>query len=59
MEKAEIMGFPFIRGKQKNKRIRAVDGIKYFSPKHIKLLRPTARDQEELSRKKRKITGIR
>ena len=41
------------------KRIKNVDGIKYFNEKQIKLLRRTVRDQAELDGQKENVTGIR
>ena len=45
--------------KKRSKRIKNVDGIKYFHEKQIKIIRRTARDQAELDIQKGKITGIR
>jgi integrase/recombinase XerD len=44
---------------QKRKRVRNVDGIKYFNAKQVKLIRRQARDEAELDDQKGKITGIR
>ena len=40
------------------KRIRNVDGIKYFNKQQVKYLRRTVRDRAELDRSKGNITGI-
>lgn len=62
MEKSNVISLP-IRGKAKSKtrkrKIRNVDGIKYFTEKQIKALRRTVRDQAVLDKKKGKVTGIR
>jgi integrase/recombinase XerD len=44
---------------ERKRRIKNVDGVKYFNEKQIKLLRRTARDQSELDGQKGKVTGIR
>ena len=44
------------RGK---KRVRNVDGVKYFNERQIKLLRRTVRDQAELHHQRGRTTGIR
>ena len=56
-ETARIIQFP--KASRKAKRIKNIDGIKYFTSKQINLLRRTARDQADLDRQKGKITGIR
>ena len=56
--KPNIIKFPASRGKRK-KKIRKIEGIKYFNPNQIKMLRRAARDQAELDLKKGQITGIR
>jgi len=56
-----VVDFPSVtqpRGKRE-KRIKNIDGIKYFSERQIKLLRRTVRDQAELDAQKGKVTGIR
>jgi site-specific recombinase XerD len=61
MDKSNIITLP-IRGKVKDKarkRIKNIDGIKYFTEKQIKLLRRTLRDQAHLDIDKGKVTGIR
>ena len=62
MEKSNVITLP-IRGKTKKKvrakKIRNIDGIKYFTEQQIKALRRTVRDQAILDRKKGKVTGIR
>ena len=42
---AKIFKFPTKAKAKKRQRIKNIDGVKYFSPKQIKLLRRTARDQ--------------
>jgi len=53
-----IIKFPTAKGKRK-KKIRRIEGIKYFNPSQIKLLRRTARERAELDLKKGQVTGIR
>lgn len=55
----KIISFPVQRQgkKRRERRIRSVDGIKYFNERQIKLLRRTVRDQAEIDAKKRNITG--
>lgn len=53
-----VIKFPVSRGKRKG-RIKRIDGVKYFNPNQIKLLRRTARDKADLDLKKGKITGVR
>lgn len=53
-----VIKFPATRGKRKD-RIKKIDGVKYFNPNQIKLLRRTARDKAELDLKKGKVTGVR
>jgi site-specific recombinase XerD len=56
--KPNIIKFPASKGKRK-KAIRKIEGVKYFNPSQIKMLRRTARDQAELDLKKGQFTGIR
>ena len=60
MDKSNIINLP-LRGKQRGrkKKIRNIDGIKYFTEKQIKALRKAARDQADLDKEKGKVTGIR
>ncbi len=62
MDKSNVITLP-IRGKTKKntrtKKIRNIDGIKYFTEQQIKALRRTVRDQAILDRKKDKVTGVR
>ena len=44
--------------KQRQSRIRNVDGVKYFNEKQIKLLRRTVREQAEIDGKNGNVTGI-
>ena len=62
MDKSNVISLPLRgkqRGRKRKKRIRNIDGIKYFNEKQIKALRRSTRDQAELDKKKDKITGIR
>jgi site-specific recombinase XerD len=54
-----ILEFPCRISKRRQKKIRRVDGVKYFNYEQIRLLRRTARDQAELDSQKGKVTGIR
>lgn len=56
-----VIKFPVSKGQKRSKkdRIKTVDGVKYFNPNQIKLLRRTARDKAELDLKKDKVTGVR
>jgi integrase/recombinase XerD len=48
-----------VTNSEPRKRIKNVDGVKYFNEKQIKLLRRTVRDQAELDTQKGKVTGMR
>ena len=52
---ARIIKFPTKASAKKRPRIRNIDGVKYFSPKQIKLLRRTVKDQADTG----KMTHIR
>lgn len=54
-----VIPFPLQVSKRRERKIRRVDGVKYFSYEQIKLLRRTARDQAEVDLQKGKVTGIR
>lgn len=57
---AKVIQFPKGKGKTKaRRRIKNIDGIKYFNSKQIRLLRRTVRDQAALDSQKGKVTGIR
>jgi len=59
-QSATVIQFPTKpqpRSKRKE-RIKNIDGVKYFSPNQIKLLRRTVRDQAEIDSKKGNVTGI-
>jgi len=56
-----VIDFPAMgqtKGKRE-KRIKNIDGVKYFNEKQIKLLRRTVRDQAEIDMKKGNTIGIR
>jgi integrase/recombinase XerD len=60
METSSLIRFPRTKGRPiKQRRPRNVDGIEYFSPSQIKLIRRTARDQAELDHEKGNVTAIR
>jgi integrase/recombinase XerD len=45
--------------KGRKRKVRSVDGIKYFNAQQIKLLRRTVKDQAALDGQKGKVTGVR
>ena len=59
MDKSNVISMP-IKGKVKSKtrkrKVRNVDGIKYFTEKQIKMLRRMVRDQAVLDKKKKMVT---
>ncbi|MFH1673376.1 MAG: site-specific integrase [Pseudomonadota bacterium] len=63
MNKANVIrlprGWQAAKNRNRKPRIKNVDGVKYFSPKQIKLLRRTARDRATLDKAKGKVTGPR
>ncbi len=62
MHKSNVISLPIrgkVKGNTRKRKIRNVDGVKYFTEKQIKALRRTVRDQAVLDKKKGKVTGIR
>ena len=59
-ERTKIIDFPSTEPKprKRERRIRNVDGVKYFNGKQIKLLRRTVRDQAEIDIKKDNKTAV-
>ena len=54
MKKSNVISMPMrgkLRKKTRKKKIRNVDGVKYFTEKQIKMLRRTVRDQAVLDKK--------
>jgi integrase/recombinase XerD len=43
---------------KKKERIKNVDGVKYFNPNQIKMIRRRVRDQAEIDEKKGNLTGV-
>ena len=54
----KVINFPASKGLKKA-RIKKIDGVKYFNPNQIKLLRRSSRDKGELDLKKGQVTGVR
>lgn len=59
MEKTQVINFPIAGKRARKKAVRSVDGPKYFSELEIKLLRRTARQDNEAALAKGQITGVR
>ena len=59
-ERTKIIDFPSTEPKprKRERRIRNVDGVKYFNEKQIKLLRRNVRDQAEIDIKKDNKTAV-
>ena len=58
----KVIEFPSTREKANERplrKIKNVDGIKYFSQQQIKLLRRTVRDQAALDQAGGQVTGLR
>jgi len=57
-QKQNIVKFPKIVRGRKEKRIKRLDGMKYFNEKQVKLLRRTVRDKAESDFRKNNKTSI-
>ena len=60
---SNVVNFPSdtqkpIGAKRNSRRVKNIDGVKYFNEKQIKMLRRAVRDQAEIDEQKGNVTGI-